>query len=378
MRQLRSFPRRGHSPRGAASVEMAICMLVIIPVFLYSLFLDDLLRYSLDVQEAAISTVWDLTVQDYGSQGDPGAVQHHARLMFCDHESGKDRYDAMTSGTDENGNSVSKYSDCEDTDHHKALSAHVCWINDNAEQVTCEGPDKSAGNVGGGGIYDGYYNQFTNGGLYRCRAKAIVENYLLPKNFLPEFSGKENTLTKKRWQGNVHDNSKVGKGGWEGDSYFIKEQHLAVLTDSWALTEQANIAPGQKGSNAMYDRVANIYQNRQNIGFDQMDAAASTFFSNAMSNQLLSPDLVAGLALPFPGSQEQSMMLKPDDPRRPNISIKPQPKGNTTPSQTIDQGPDGSKSYFNNEWRDWDKDRNRATYNNRGEFYMGCKNPEGC
>ncbi|HEY0093945.1 MAG TPA: hypothetical protein VGB96_06455, partial [Archangium sp.] len=51
--------------RGAAAVEMALSMLVFVPIFLYALFLDDLLRYSLDAQEAALSTVWDFTVQDY-------------------------------------------------------------------------------------------------------------------------------------------------------------------------------------------------------------------------------------------------------------------------------------------------------------------------
>lgn len=371
MRQMLPAHRRAASRRGAASVETAICMLVIIPVFLYSLFLDDLLRYSLDVQEAAISTVWDLTVQDYSTKGDPGTVQRHARLMYCDHESGKDRYDATTGD--------GKYSDCEDTDHHKALSAHVCWLNDNAEQVTCEGPDKSVGDVNADGLYNAYHSEFTNGGMYRCRAKAVVENYLLPKSFLPEFSdddGEEHNLTKKRWTGDVHENSTKGKGGWEGDAYYIKEQHLAILTDTWALTDAVNIEPGQKDTgNALYQRVANVYQNPQNIGFTEMNAQASNFFSTAMNNNLLSPALVGGLVAPWPGSREIGGILKPDDPRQPNISIK---AANGAPTQTIDQGSEGSGTYFNSEWRDWDNDRTRKSYDKRGAYYMGCKNPEEC
>ncbi|WP_375764875.1 hypothetical protein NR798_24465 [Archangium gephyra] len=383
MRQLLPASRRAASSRGAASVEMAICMLVIIPVFLYSLFLDDLLRYSLDVQEAAISTVWDLAVQDYTSKGDPEAVQHHARLMFCDHESGKDRYNSTTTSTDASGVSTTTYSDCEDTDHHKALSAHVCWLNNegNAEQVTCEGPDKDVGNVSADGLYNAYHGRFTNGGMYKCRAKAVVENYLLPRKFLPEFSdddGEEHNLTKKRWTGDVHANSKAGKSGWTGDAYFIKEQHLAILTDTWAITDAVNIQPGQKDKgNQLYQRVANVYQNRMNPGFDEMDLEASSFFSKAMSNNLLSPALVGGLVAPFPGSKEIATIVKPDDPRQPNISIKALGDGDT-PTQTIDQGSDGSGTYFNSEWRDWDSDRTKKSYDNRGDYYMGCKNPEAC
>ncbi|NTX57583.1 hypothetical protein HR086_40425, partial [Myxococcus sp. CA039A] len=56
---------RHRAARGAAAVETALCMLVIIPVFMYALFLDDLLRHTLDSQETALSTVWDYAVQDY-------------------------------------------------------------------------------------------------------------------------------------------------------------------------------------------------------------------------------------------------------------------------------------------------------------------------
>ncbi|HYO57628.1 hypothetical protein [Archangium sp.] len=375
MKQVLPSSRSRRSARGAASVEMAICMLVIVPVFLYALFLDDLLRYSLDTQEAALSTVWDLTVQDYSSKGDPSTVQHHARLMFCDHESGKERYASMTSHTGSEGKTTSNYSDCEGQDHHESLAAHVCWLNDNAEQVTCVGPDKSVGAVNAGGLYDDYHARFTKGGLYKCRARAVVENYLLPKSFLPEFSNDHETvnLTKDQWQGSVHENSTKGT---KDNAYYIKEQHLAILTDTWALTDAVDIRPGQKDSgNALYQRVANVYQNRKNPGFEEMDKAAVSFFSDA-SDSLLNPSMTRPLAKAFPGSTE---VMKADDPRRPNISIKPHPRGDgTEPTETIRQGGSGSQDYFNTEWRDWDKDRNRETYKKRGEFYMGCEDPEGC
>ncbi|QRN92891.1 hypothetical protein JRI60_27155 [Archangium violaceum] len=373
MRQVLAS-RRGPSARGAASVEMALCMLVIIPVFLYSIFLDDLLRYSLDQQEAALSTVWDLTVQDYVKQGDPTTVQHHARLMYCDHESGRDRYDKRASGTDANGNAFNSYADCEGEDHHESLAAHQCWINPNAKQVTCTGPEKGAGSVNADTLFNDYHGQFTQGGLYRCSARLVVENYLLPKSFLPEFSddhGKVN-LTKDQWQGtSIHDNAKQGTGGKDGNAYFIKEQRLAIITDTWALTDPADLNPGQKRSGDMYARVANIYQNNANVGFTQMTASASSFFSSA-SGSLLNPGLVGSLSSPGNSNAET---MNADDPRQPNISIHPT---NGAPTQKIDQGKGGNQNYFNSEWRDWDQDRTQKTHQARGGYYMGCKNAEEC
>ncbi len=59
-------------------------------------------------------------------------------------------------------------------------------------------------------------------------------------------------------------------------------------------------------------------------------------------------------------------------------AIAPQAAGdNTTPSNRVTQ--EGSnRRYFNTEWRDWDGDKNRESYQNRGVWYMGCKNPGSC
>jgi hypothetical protein len=360
---------------------MAICMLIIVPVFLYALFLDDLLRYSLDAQETATSTVWDFAVQDYskdlptaGTKSKPfgglSVVQKHARQMFCDHESGKDRFNDMVTVTNDDGTSGQNYKDCEEQDHHKSLAAHVCWVNDNAKQVTCDTPDRSVGKLGATSLHSSYESTFTHGGLIRCSARAVVENYLLPKKFLPEFSDKkgEVNLTKERWQDSskVHENA---QSGTKTNAYFIKEQRLSILTDTWALTKPADVRPGNK-SGELYDRVANVYQNRFNIGYNQMDLGARAFFSQAASG-LLNPAFVSL------GMTEDSEPLGSDNPHSPNIGIKPHLKSMTTPSEKIDQE-GSSRYYFNTEWRDWDQDRNRKTYQARGEFYMGCKTAEGC
>lgn len=346
------------APRGAASVEMAVCMLVIVPVFLYALFLDDLLRYSLDVQEATVSTVWDYTVEDFSqsSEDKVAAVQRHARLMFCDHESGKGRYDVM--------GPMGNYLDCEGEDHHRgtAVSAHVCWINDQAKQVTCTGPDRSVGKLSGNDkLYTGYADKFNQGGLVHCSARAVVENYLLPKHFLSKFSDDRGAvdLTKKRWVGgSYHDNSKLGD---KDTAYFIKEQEMSILVDTWALTQPADVRPGKK-EGELYNRVVNLYTNDgANPGFAQVKRQLLSF-----NNQLKS--LIASGSLPKSGG---------DDPGTPNLAIKPHLQGLATPSERIRQET-GNAYYFNTEWRDWEQDRNRKTYEKRGEHYLGCKKLEEC
>src|SRR3954468_21669295 len=93
--------RNQKKQRGAAMVELAISMLLIIPVFMYVLFLDDLLRFRLDQQEATVTTLWDYTIQNYdqaipteGSStqpaGNQSAVQKYARNTYCDHEGALD------------------------------------------------------------------------------------------------------------------------------------------------------------------------------------------------------------------------------------------------------------------------------------------------
>jgi hypothetical protein len=355
--------------RGAAAVEMSISLLILVPVFLYALFLDDLLRYSLDAQEAALSTVWDFTVQDYsrplaeGSGASPPGgrtrVQGQARLLFCDHESGIDSYQQGGAG---------KYRDCEETDHHQALAAHVCWINDQAKQVTCDPAEKMAGALGDT-LHTSYQHSFTNGGLIRCSARAVVENYLLPEQFLAQFSSKK-ALTKKKWGGSgaeIHENSDRGTFA---DAYFLKQQQLAILSDTWALTRAEDLRPGCADPTEAEDAaepggprrrlrhlVEHVYKN--NVDYAGLRTAVDEFSRQATSAQLLMPGLLS----------------RADDPRKPNLAIAPHRRG--TPTERIEQE-GGPRHYFNTEWEDWERNHTPQTYQRRKAGYLGCAPETGC
>lgn len=329
--------------RGAASVEAAISMIIIIPIFMYALFLDDLLRYAADVTEAVTSTPWDFTGQDYMAGGDKASgVQGMARLMFCDHES--------------SGDSYNQGQDCDATDHHdeRAFVGHVCWLNDEgkAEQVTCQLADKNVGNLGVS-AFDGFKDEFgPSAGLYSCYAKAVVENYLLPKSFLQEFSNVD--LSKENWKGkgDIHGNAKAGT---DDTAYFLAQQDFAIVTDTLALNDRSasvKVSPDTK-SGAMYDRVENVYTAVND--FAAMQGAYATFQSSLTGQNLLMPGVG-------------------DDPLTPNVAL-PEADEHT---QAIENDEGGSKDFFATPWQDGSSNNHQKTFEARGSYYMGCQDPESC
>ena len=353
--------------RGAAAVEMALSMIVLVPVFLYALFLDDLLRYSLEAQEAPLSTVWDATVQDHdppsNQRGTPVAsVQHNARLMFCDHESGQNRYDKRSNVTLPGGGQESRLSDCADTDHHKALVAHVCWLNhghdqkgQQAKQVTCE--QKADGGTFGERLHDAFHAKYTRGGLVQCSARALVQNYLLPTQFLPEFS--DVRLVNELWKGQgdqIHQNAIAGL---TTNTYFLAQQQLSLLTDTWALTPPAHQRPderyGSGGQLSLQQRADDVQKNHP--GFEVLQEATNQFLRRLLQDKL---------AVPRAGA-----------PLVPALAIAPHGRSVKEPAESIrEEG--RSARYFHTEWRDWEGDYNKRTYEKRREGYLGCKLGEGC
>ncbi|MFP2907641.1 hypothetical protein ACLESD_21845 [Pyxidicoccus sp. 3LFB2] len=353
--------------RGAAAVETALSMLVIVPVFLYAIFLDDLLRHGLDAQETALSTVWDFTVQDYAKApqgGEPfdgfGNVSGFARQMFCDHESGIDSYDpgeARECGNAEN--------------HHQEIVSHACWLNPGAQQVQCTLND-GGGEVGAYGVtlHQDYMSQFSRGGLIRCSARIGVQNYLLQRSVFAEFSKVDLAKDKKERSAGVHNNASGGvfqndPGGVAGDTYLLPWEQLSIVTDTWALTEPADIRPGS-ASGDLYTRVNQVYANQDNPGFTQMEQDGERFVQEAVQEQMLA-DGMDDLDSKPPG----------DDPRRPSISIRPHDENASAPEETVTQQ-GSARRYFNSEWRDWGANNNEKSYQARGNWYMGCAQQESC
>lgn len=335
--------------RGAASVETALCMLVIIPVFTYALFLDDLLRYASDLQEAVTSTPWDFTIQNFNKPGEGGlkqvgasdppagqtAVQHNARLMFCDHES--------------SGDSYNQAQDCDSLDHHdgKALSGHVCWLNSDAHQVSCETVRTNVGDFSDSvfGSYKGAHGN--NGGLFECHGRTVVENYLMPKTFLQKFSKVD--LSKENWKHKGSDYHGNAQSGTNDTAYYLEQVRFAIVADPWALNDKGLRATPGTRSGEVWDRVNSVYTN--NTAQSAATAAADLFLAQAVSQGLLGD-------------------ISADPVGTPNISFA----ASGTSSVDVPQS-GGQQGYYSTPWRDQPY---QDTHSGRGDYYMGCTSEEGC
>ncbi|WP_141593172.1 hypothetical protein [Myxococcus sp. AB056] len=366
------------SRRGAAAVEMAVCMLVIVPVFLYSLFLFDLLRHMLDSQETSLSTAWDYTVLDYEKEPESVATedggttteafsgfemaQAYSRYMYCDHESGIDSYGP--------GKGPECSADPDSEDHHTDVVAHACWLNPGARQVYCT-LDAQAVGAYGVSLHQSFMDTFGRGGLIRCSARLGVQNYLLPESFLPEFSEVKLAKEKQERANGIHRNATgetLPEGHARGDNvYLLPWEQIAILTDTWALTEHADVRPGTAGGRGMHERVTQLYQNEDNSGFTDMSSASERLVNQAISSGLLHDSLRL---------ESQSYRTPGDDPRNPSLAIKPDQSGDGAVEEVEQQG--GRQGYFSNEWQDWGSNNNQRTYEARGNWYLGCARSESC
>ena len=346
--------------RGGATVELAILMLIIVPTFLYAVFLDDLLRYRLDLEEAVTSSPWDYHPLDY-TQGalDPSVVQHNIRLEWCDHTSAYDSYDYNY--------------DCQDEAHHNAVGAHVCWLQSGAHQVTCHAPDSSVGASYLDPAASNFSSSYTNGGLVSCDATVAVLNYLLPQEFMQQFS--RNVMTNRQeFKGDVHSNA---QGASNADVYLMQDWNgqspghkFGIVTDSWALDESPNIDPGSK-SGKFYDRVNTVFT--KNIWGIPYQGFAAIFMGRLMSEELLTPGIV-----PIPIPTQGCIGGMADCPTTPNLGVyhggingSPPPTDAAQPPQSSISEEGSSASYYATPWKDWDQDEPEQTWNNRGQWYMG-------
>jgi hypothetical protein len=247
--------------RGAATVELAVSMIFLVPLIMYMFFLQDMLLMKLNGQEAAVQATWDYAVLNYEfrynddvaapadiPQGaaSPGQM---SRLTYCDHSAAFDSYTER---------------DCDDDVHHQAMAAHECWIGDDGSysgQVRCTmgfdpliPADPATAAVAA----------FGRGGVVNCNQRLGIMNYYLPNSFLNTFRGgkgftvnEDSTGTQKkkmdsRWaygnrpngasnnnQDDAHnDRQGVSAGsGSAGSNYWrLRRTENAMLVDPWALT----------------------------------------------------------------------------------------------------------------------------------------------
>ena len=265
--------------RGAASVELAVSMIFLVPLIMYMIFLQDMLIMKLNGQEAAVQASWDFTVLDYGSAVQADGIARFSRLTYCDHTAAYDSYD--------------RDFDCDDVRHHKAMTAHECWIgkdpNGYGGQVRCS----LAEQLSPGGAATGAVAGFGQGGVVNCNSRLGIMNYYLPNSFLNNFrggkgftvnvdaSGVQKQKMKSRWavgngsasgQDEAHNDRAQAKENGEtslGSNYWrLALTEHTMLVDPWALglddgKDIPRIDPdmpsGPNLSNPLYARIRAAY-----------------------------------------------------------------------------------------------------------------------
>jgi hypothetical protein len=264
--------------RGQAVVELAVAMLIIVPTFLYVLFLDDLLKAKLDLEEAVVSAPWEYARVNFEEGPAKSGLRSAIRLGWCDHTTAYNSYD--------------RGYDCSESVHHVALSAHTCWLTSGAKQVSCS-VDGTVGQLTGAiGVFAAN-KEFTRGGLVRCSARVGVINYSLPQKLFQEFTQVQMTRTTQK-SGDVHS---AGNGLAVEAQYLLEEQQAGLLVDSWALanplkrTSSTDASTLRSRANAIYQPYAIIAAALGGLNFAmkvaQSDLINATVFLDGLGDNPL-------------------------------------------------------------------------------------------
>ncbi len=262
--------------RGAAAVEMAITMVVLIPLIFFALFLEDFVYYRLNGQEPLIAAAWDHVTPDYMTTApDVGGMN---RLQYCDHTAAYDSYQQQfdcdgPSGGATAGGGYSVTGAGGKLGHHHATGAHQCWLG-GGQQIECS-IDKSGGmEIVAGDAMTGFFaSDWNRGGIANCSAQLNVFNWIIPQG-ISQGGGwlwSKKKLTNHTQYGKKGGGSRAGEKGWS-DEYSLADAHTdgegiqasdyqethgeddtgswllsmekhAMLVDPWALTHIDPVKP---------------------------------------------------------------------------------------------------------------------------------------
>ena len=319
-------------------METAVLCIVLVPMLLYAFFLDDLLRYKLDLAEAVFASPWDYTTVNYEDPGDYAqgsgqtSVQHNIRLGLCDHTTAYNSYDGSYECEGKGGNG-------ETSIHHVALSAHECWMVPGAHQVTCTLANQDVGTEQLGQLFtSGIKGVANKGGQIHCQARLAVINYYLPQKVLQSFSKVLTTRTEEK-SGDVHAHYQNLHDVDGSNTYILEQQDMSIITDTWALTTVEDVDP-DSNSGKLYDRVSPGYP---------MLLAMQPFMNFAMKLQQ---------------DQLLSFITLFDIPPMGDMVLTPQVGFKTAAPPSIGD-------FYSSAWDDNGQDPVEKSYNDRGNHYLG-------
>ncbi len=365
--------------RGQAAVELSLMTIIIIPTFLYIIFIDDLLRFKQDQQEAMVATGWEFSVMNWDHQtknakhylpsSNPKATSHEylagffGRSQFGDHTSSTPRFEDRFNNTQT---------------HHNAVGAHQCWLvggkgpagQGGPNEIRCRQVDQQ---IAANFLPDTTINGRQRlrdwvmpgtGGLYACKGRVGVINNFLPSGNLFGFSKEE--LTRTKFHGKYSDTGAVAFDGVgthnylnPADAYHFPFDNYGMVTHPWAMTDadavgwRARVPPPlvppfeALGGSPLEDRVIQIYNS---VGPIAAIGSAVIYPAKAIQQQLISPLVII--------DQQVSGVSSGDLILTPEVSFSPKFAPQTN-------------GFYSSQYRDFGGDQVQAHYNARGSWYMG-------
>jgi hypothetical protein len=177
-----------HARRGSATVEFALIVPVLVIILLFSMYLTELVRAKLKLQEFSRYTVWELTsytLSDFAKAKHDEAFAGAAREMM---EEAAERYKDMDS-VEPNalpGNFVARYSDVVATVENKEIPLFEAGLRlgNGGEGFASE--VVSEANVGASGLLTGW--EFNTKGWVEAEASMNFNDLLLPQSYLDQGS----------------------------------------------------------------------------------------------------------------------------------------------------------------------------------------------
>ncbi|MDR0965937.1 MAG: hypothetical protein LBM75_05475 [Myxococcales bacterium] len=258
---------------GAAVVETALLLLILVPLLFYSAFSGEAGMLLLEMQEQPIASIWDYSTYPYqlektrgaggwlnetGKQGDSDKelISTFNRFQYADDDSSFTNAAKFNGGKMDIGidggpeyymtNAFVQSSTC---DEKSCLNHREKWSDPLVNEVVCGVADQTLDGVDGrmvGGFVEGnipyidvpmaytgiaFLMDKSPGALVVCQQKARLKNYLLPEKFLPEFSSTK-LYEKDRYTGsdrNVDDRTDYND--------IVVRHRIYLLTDTWGLIE---------------------------------------------------------------------------------------------------------------------------------------------
>lgn len=410
--------------RGGAMVEFVLLNIILIPLFLYAIFLMDAAYLKLDLQETVVSGVWDFSQRNTeppgGTSGlmppndhDKNNEQEHLtatkamRMLYSDHTSAYDDGAEVSQGNGVysdldhirgNGDGSAAPSVTGHQKHHTGFGAHYSFRFENGPDTQFEcglsndmswNPDPNFQGFGNSG--------FNAGGQVRCEATGFIYNYIIPETFLQEFSKVKMADKNLKIRKNT-----TGKGTheWQDDGASVTTDNIiayetaGISFNTWALRNGAknrdSYGPGNyngqlndadvrvpvpmpsgsdPAANPFFRRVQYLYAaNGTAVAtYAQIMGAAGQLMSKASSNKIMQMQN-------FPAGATGVNVL-------PNImgvhvTARYKPNGNAADvrSQTKPGLFGGSK--FQSTPYSGANNTYQSMANARGSYYMGCKNAE--